>query len=112
MADVIRTSFIMEGFQVAIRKSGAELKEKLTQLNVTALHDSLFFDRRKEVFTSLDKIINSAIESDTSPFEEIIPEYLFYSNIGRSDLIRFEVFVDKFRSANQAEFVLDNFIVD
>lgn len=98
----IRTSVIHQTYN-SIRDLFTE-EEKINHFNnelAKTLTQSMFFHFRREVFVQMDARISSLSKSEQIYFDSTIPEYLFYSNLGRSDLILFESWIDEFNEANK-----------
>jgi len=55
---------------------------------------------RRKIYKELDDTLRKLSGTDEQLFSKIIPEYLFYSNLGRSDLIKFDVYIEKYDHLN------------
>ncbi|MGE5353926.1 MAG: CHAT domain-containing protein [Acidobacteriota bacterium] len=90
LSHTIRTSSVMGAFL------GAATRDKLTNTpefwksNAEALTQCRIFERRQELFKEMDERIKKLTGENIPHFSSVIPEYLFYSNLGRSDLIFFD----------------------
>lgn len=100
---VIRTSSVLEKFNLARFKSAREIDRKLREESEKALLDSLLFSRRRKLHNTINERIKKLSGIDVNTFENVIPEYLFYSNLGRSDLLYFETWLTAFREKNDAQ---------
>jgi hypothetical protein len=56
---------------------------------------------RRQVFNEVDTEIQKLSGEQRAYFASIVPEYLFYSNLGRSDLIKFESWTEKYMEINK-----------
>ena len=60
----------------------------------------MVFSERRKVFNEMDAVVKGLSGTKQHNFASIVPEYLFYSNLGRIDLIRFESRLESFRVKN------------
>lgn len=82
ISHVIRTSSIHEAFRGTSNGQNAEhIGEILTR--------SMYFNERKQLYHDLDDIVKADSKKVQNKFSHGVPEYLFYTNLGRSDLIYF-----------------------
>ena len=82
ISHVIRTSSIHEAFKGTPNGQNAEhIGEILTR--------SMFFSERQKLYHELDDIVKADSKEVKNKFSQGVPEYLFYTNLGRSDLIYF-----------------------
>jgi hypothetical protein len=72
------------------------------------LLDSMVFEKRRQVYKEVNTSIQNTTGMDVKSLESTVPEYLFYSNLGRSDLIYFKVWLSNFRKENGTE----NYLAD
>ena len=100
ISHINRSSFIMEKYNIAFANVDNPTKKILKRENVSTLNDLLDFNKRREVFNSIDNRISKYANIIIKQTANIIPEYLFYSNLGRSDLIKFECWLDEFSKVN------------
>ncbi|MDB5228172.1 MAG: hypothetical protein JWN78_2365 [Bacteroidota bacterium] len=101
VSHIIRSSYIMDKF--IFNKNAKVNEEMIVKKNAEVLTDSLVFDKRRNVFKNIDTIIADFYKDVVHRKKDIIPEYLFYSNLGRSDLIFFQSWLDKFNSIAKIE---------
>lgn len=109
---IIRTSAINESYLEASKDSDEQNQLEIDSSNVKTLTDVLFFNKRREVFHEMDQRINELTNKQKKYFSSVIPEYLFYSNLGRGDLIQFESWQKEFEKRNQkvpVEFMREDF---
>jgi len=90
VSHIIRTSWIIEAYGKALGQEKAINKQTLIESNSNDLIESMFFSKRRKIFKEMDNRISKLTTSNRLFFSEIIPEYLLYSNLGRSDLIYFD----------------------
>ncbi len=79
-----------------------QVDSKLAKESAEALLDSLIFSKRRKLHDTINERIKKISGVDAGSFQNVIPEYLFYSNLGRSDLIFFESWLTDFRKKNEA----------
>ncbi|MCR9251674.1 MAG: CHAT domain-containing protein [bacterium] len=96
VSHIIRTSSINDAFKAVQTKIKEKEQREFFNQNVEALTDSLVFDKRRDLFLKLDKRIESLTKMKENTFSKVIPEYLLYSNLGRSDLIFFDSWLNIF----------------
>jgi hypothetical protein len=96
---VIRTSTINEAFMNALKLKRTS-PVALRTANIIALTEVLHFSNRKEVYHRLESDIKEFVGTDFNYFSTNIPEYLFYSNLGRGDLVLFESWKEGFEKNN------------
>lgn len=100
LSHLIRTSAINEAYLMLKRKNKNFKYEDYSTSNVTSLTESLFFHKRRTLFRNLDKRIQKLSNADLEYFSKLVPEYLFYSNLGRSDLILFDTWSEEHLKKN------------
>lgn len=103
VSHVIRSSFLTYRFRQAIDKAGKDLENKLLDYSAEVIRSSLNFDKRAEIFKNIDNKIKVIGGIEAAIDTNYIPEYLFYTNIGRSDLIYFSSYLDKFQKKNKID---------
>lgn len=96
---VIRTSAINEAVMHAINLRKAS-PVALMEINAKALTEVLHFFKRRDVYDNFDLEIKKLVGSEFNYFSSVIPEYLFYSNLGRSDLVLFESWKEEYEKKN------------
>jgi len=90
ISHVIRTAPIFEAHQhadIEIEKERAAVTDNLAE--------SMIFSKRRKVFNELDKVITLKNSKSVGRFSKLVPEYLFYTNLGRSDLVYFSEWKNK-----------------
>ena len=78
-------------------------KKKLYNSTLIWLTKSMNFKFRKEVFENWNEVFLSSVKDSNYKqlilpmlnFQNITPEHLFYSHLGRPDLIKFESYEEK-----------------
>ncbi|QHV95625.1 CHAT domain-containing protein [Spirosoma endbachense] len=93
ISHIIRTSYIQTTYQ-KVREKVKISKKDISSQNVDALVESMFFNTRRTLYTELSKNIRRLNQIDQAALDAIVPEYLFYSNLGRGDLLLFETWKD------------------
>lgn len=99
---VIRTSSMNEAYRLAQAKKEKINTENNFYSNVESLVESLFFSKRRNLYSSLDNKISKLTNDNRLYFSELIPEYLLYTNLGRGDLVAFKNWKDEFKTINTA----------
>lgn len=103
VSHMIRTSAVTDAFSFLNKIKNRKIdKKKVIALQTQSFNKLLSFHLRREVYKGLDENLRKLSSSDEQLFSKIIPEYLFYSNLGRSDLIKFEVHKAKYAQLNNA----------
>ncbi|WP_461791448.1 hypothetical protein [Pedobacter sp.] len=103
VSHIIRTSSISETFNILSKSKGQNLDQsQINNLHAETNTKLLSFYHRRDVYNELDEIIKTTSGKDQQIFTNIVPEYLFYSNLGRSDLILFDSYKSAFKDANKA----------
>lgn len=83
---ILRTSHIMQPF-IKARNDGKDVDHKKMEEQSTLMTESMLFNNRRKIYSKIkDGIDFDGIKYST---DNVSPEYLFYSNLGRSDLICF-----------------------
>ncbi len=85
VSHVIRTSTINETYFSLLKKYKLD-QDKFVKSNSVALNDSLFFEKRRELYSTLDFHIQKLTSDKKLHYSETIPEFLLYSTLGRADL--------------------------
>lgn len=97
MSHVLRTSLIHE----TIRSAKDKLSEPITDEEIaTILTKTMLFDKRKEALEDLDKLVTSRSKSGKLKLEQLDNDWLFYSIIGRADLLNFRLWTEAYRKVN------------
>jgi len=99
VSHIIRTS-VIHNMHLSARANGGLTKEEYTVENSRTLVESMFFKKRRELFIRLELEIKKLPVDEKKPFSNMIPEYLFYSTLGRADLILFESWKEKHEEIN------------
>lgn len=87
ISHIFRTSIIMSPYTSAWLDGG--LKEDPRQKEeVERMAKSMYFYKRREVYNEMKEGFNA--NGKHYDIDSILPEYMFYSNLGRSDLIYFD----------------------
>jgi hypothetical protein len=98
----IRTSIIHQAYKHARVNLEDNVENQKIDADLTkTLAQTMLFSYRREVFTEIDSRINSLAKNEKKYFSSTIPEYLFYSNLGRSDLILFESWKTEYEKVNK-----------
>jgi len=100
---LVRTEYIMSRLHVALSKSSSDVGELLRRQTTRLLTKSLLFNNRKKLYKDIDIKLSSIVGRGPKIFENIVPEYLFYSHLGRADLIHFSKWLEKYRALNEME---------
>jgi hypothetical protein len=95
ISHIIRTSSIMDAYSHVFKKSKNFSKKEWQESNIKTLTESLFFENRRNLYNNLDNHISKLDKNLRDSFTKRVPEYLFYSNLGRSDLIIFDKYKEK-----------------
>ncbi|WP_333597772.1 CHAT domain-containing protein [Chryseobacterium flavum] len=90
ISHIIRTSTINEAYLDALFDNITIEKSDYTKSHLESLMDSLQFHKRRKLYRELDEKISKMSQKDKEYYSSQIPEYLLYTNLGRSDLIFFE----------------------
>lgn len=101
LSHIIRSSYVMEKFLIALSKVKNDKEQILIKNNTAVLQDLLFFKKRRQIFETIDSKLANICKTTPEVFNKSIPEYLFYSNLGRSDLINFESWIEKQKNLNE-----------
>ncbi|OKS84584.1 hypothetical protein [Mucilaginibacter polytrichastri] len=93
LSHMIRTSYISDTFRQSLDlKPDGGIYGRNMQAQANAYNRSMLFHQRRKIYSE---------EADKHPNEQqVIPEYLFYSNLGRSDLIHFGIYMERFNELN------------
>lgn len=83
---ILRTSHIMQPYTKARLEGKLNKSEKTEELSTLMAESMLFSNRRKVYHTIKNGFVKEGITYST---DNVSPEYLFYTNLGRSDLIYF-----------------------
>lgn len=97
---LIRTSSISEAYNKLIDNK-EELDFNVINSNAHSLFKSQIFSARRKLFKELDDEISSISGIQKRYYSEVIPEYLIYSNLGRSDLILFDSWKEEYLKKNE-----------
>ncbi len=101
VAHIIRTSAIGEAYAFLERAKSVKVDIKKVKASQTISQaKAMSFSHRRKVFIELDNILQKLSGEDKNIFSNIVPEYLFYSNLGRSDLIKFDSYQEKYNKIN------------
>lgn len=102
LGHLIRTSAISEAYRNLHKSLSDNIDpSEINKSDVSSRTRLMIFSERRKLFQELDKIIGAFHKKKTTLFSDIVPEYLFYSNLGRSDLIKFRSYVDKYQQLNE-----------
>jgi len=98
ISHLVRTSPIVEVVHDSSLKEDID-ETKVTKDNtaVKGLLDLMLFNRRRNFYLDMDARINQINKKNNN---SLIPEYLFYSHLGRGDLIYFEGWLNEKRRIN------------
>lgn len=100
MSHIIRTSTINDAYLTVLKKNEEINLSEFNHSNVRVLTDSLQFEKRRQLYITLDKKISQMTKDDYEYYSSIIPEYLLYTNLGRSDLILFDTWLEENNNKN------------
>lgn len=95
VSHIIRTSAINDAYLIARREIENSKKIELKTSNSESLSKSMVFGNRRKLYHELNNTISKATGSSKNYFDEIIPEYLLYTNLGRGDLILFDSWLNE-----------------
>lgn len=95
VSHIVRTSSVLEAFMASMEKEEAPSKE--VSMILTEL---LAFSKRRGIYRNMDAKLKEISSKNNNAFSNQIPEYLFYSNLGRPDLIYFKKWVNEKRKIN------------
>ena len=107
---IIRSSDVMEKFRIALKKVKNNDMDILVNKNVSILTELLIFNKRRQIFKTIDSDLGKICHTNSEAFVQSIPEYLLYSNLGRSDLINFESWIENYRKKNNSEFSEEGYL--
>lgn len=111
VSHVIRTSFYKEViYQTQRNVTNSSLNDLEKERIIKGLHDLnleiglnfLRFDLRPNALNLMFEKLNELVPKNLID-KESIPEYVFYTNMGRGDLVRFEYWEKKFDELNRHE---------
>jgi hypothetical protein len=101
VSHVIRTSAVSDAFAFLSKTNNKNIDDsKAAILQAKSFNLLMSFYHRRKMFEELDDKLRKLAGSEEQLFSKIIPEYLFYSNLGRSDLIKFDSYVEKYDQIN------------
>jgi CHAT domain len=80
-------------------KADKEIEKQYFKLS----QDLLVFSRRKHVFKDTEKFLKSLPAKKTNILKPKAYEFLYYTNIGRGDLVLFKKYIEDFEKANFSE---------
>lgn len=87
---MLRTSYI---YSPLSEKPADDKMESAKKILAELARKSSYFEKRRELYKNLNT--NSFTKNLGVSYDYIIPHYLMYSTLGRADLIRFQVAIDK-----------------
>lgn len=99
VSHIIRSSYVLTKYQLARQKSHRHNQELMNE-SIEANVYSMMFHLRRDLYLSIDKNIINRTGLKVGDFDNFVPEYLFYSTLGRADLIYFSTWLDSFRKNN------------
>ncbi len=82
-----------------IEKADKEIEKQYFKLS----QDLLVFSRRKHVFRDAEKFLKSLPAKKSNVLKPKAYEFLYYTNIGRGDLVLFKKYIENFEKANFSE---------
>lgn len=101
IAHVVRTSAVFEAMHdISKKQNFKENEEQYKKTTSEAVTDLLYFNKRRKVYLEMDKRLSKIDSNSKNLFRNQIPEYLFYSHLGRPDLIFFENWLKAKRELN------------
>lgn len=86
ISHILRTSHIMQPYTKALLEGKLKNMEKAEEQS-SLIMESMFFSKRRKVYHTIKK--GFVLDGKSYNTDIVSPEYLFYSNLGRSDLIFF-----------------------
>jgi hypothetical protein len=102
VAHTIRTSAITEAFnQIRASKRTSVEQDEIAAIQARTHTLLMSFHHRRKVYAELEENLQKLNGKDQQIMSKLIPEYLFYTNLGRSDLIKFDVFSKTLKNLNQ-----------
>jgi len=96
VSHILRTSGMIEAYMMAFNKDDNIDEDKLISSNSYDLIESMYFSKRRKLFKEMNNRISNLNSSKRLFFSEVIPEYLLYTNLGRSDLIYFDIWKEEY----------------
>lgn len=106
LSHIVRTSSVFEAINYARNKAISRIdfeEEKLSETHLNSVVELMFFSKRRKVYFEMDKRISNINKRYSNAFSSQIPEYLFYSHLGRPDLIYFEDWLTEKRKLNNGK---------
>lgn len=102
LSHIVRTQAVFDSLINKDKKQKIPFSQ-FSDMTLESITDLLHFDNRRDVFLKMDKRISKINETYNNSFSLHIPEHLFYSHLGRPDLIYFEDWLLEKRKINHAE---------
>lgn len=87
VSHIFRTSIIMSPYTSAWLDEGLEENSRQKE-EVEKMAKSMYFYKRKEVYNEMKEGFDA--NGKHYDIDSVLPEYMFYSNLGRSDLVYFD----------------------
>lgn len=97
----IRTSSIHDAYLSATKKH--DFTKEIFNSNALDIGDSLMFSKRRKQYYDMDNKLSKLVNNQYKYYSNTIPEYLFYSNLGRGDLIYFDSWEEEYTKKNGVE---------
>ncbi len=100
LSHTLRKALIHEAIMKKCAKKGYILNEK-NHLDIgKLLTDLMLFNKRREIFETLDEKLKNILPFLQFDFKNLENEWLYYTTIGRADLIYFEKWLNEYRVKN------------
>ncbi|WP_292941386.1 CHAT domain-containing protein [Mucilaginibacter sp. 44-25] len=101
VAHTVRTSAIAEAFNFVRSTKKTEAEQQEIDAIQARTHTLLMsFHHRRQIYEELEHNLKKLSGKDQHIMSKLVPEYLFYTNLGRSDLVKFEVFTRNLKALN------------
>lgn len=100
LSHTLRKALILEAIIKKCAKQGYILNENNHQDIGKLLTDLMLFNKRREIFDTLDEKLKSILPFLHFDFKNLDNQWLYYTTIGRADLIYFENWLNEYRTKN------------
>lgn len=100
LSHTLRKTLILEAILKKCAKQGYALNKNNHQDISELLTDLMLFSKRSEIFDTLDEKLNTILPFLHFDFKNLDNQWLYYTTIGRADLIYFENWLNEYRAKN------------
>lgn len=107
ISHTIRTSSVHDAYKLARKKK--TYTSEMFESNVKSVYKLLIFPERRKLFHDLDNELSKLTHEKRAFYSDVIPEYLLYSNLGRGDLIYFEIWEEEHEKKNSINSIANLF---